>query len=280
MKLIAESGATKCDWAIIDPFDNSSTIFRTRGINIAVNSEKEIQSVLNDVLLGLNPLKVEEVWFYGAGIVDPLSCPALYNLLRRTFRNAEKIAMQSDLTAAAHATFGDRAGIVAIMGTGSNCAMYDGSQVEIKARSGGFILGDEGSGARLGKLFLSDFIKGNVPESISAEFQKVHPELDYAGIVRKVYREEAPSRFLASLAKDLYPMIEAGNYPDRLFRRNCEDFFDAFLPHYDTDRYSLGIAGKMASMTEKYITEAAAARSIRLEKIIQSPIAELVKYHV
>ena len=280
MTLIAESGATKCDWAIIDPFDNSSTIFRTRGINLAVNSEAEIQSVLNDVLLGLNPLKVKEVWFYGAGIVNPLSCPALYGILKRTFRNAEKICMQSDLMAAAHATFGNKQGIVAIMGTGSNCAMYDGSEVDVRARSGGFILGDEGSGARLGKMFISDFIKGTVPEAIAGQFKAMHPELDYEGIVQKVYREEAQSRFLASLAKELFPLAEPGNYLDNLLRLNCNDFFDAFLPHYDTENFSLGIVGKMACMTEKYIRDAASEHNVRIERIVQSPIAELVKYHI
>lgn len=280
MTLIAESGATKCDWAIIDPFDNSSTIFRTRGINLAVNSETEIQSVLNDVLLGLNSAKVEEIWFYGAGIVNPMSCPTLYSMLKRNFRNAGTIRMQSDLMAAAHATFGNTPGIVAIMGTGSNCAMYDGSKVDVRARSGGFILGDEGSGARLGKMFISDFIKGMVPDGVAVQFKTMHPELDYEGIVQKVYREEAPSRFLASLTKELFPLAEPGNYLDKLFRRNCNDFFDAFLPHYDTENFSLGIVGKMASMTEKYIREAASARNVRIEKIIQSPIAELVNFHI
>ena len=280
MILIAESGATKCDWAILNVRDGSSRVFQTGGLNAAVSGEQDIERVLSDVCSRLRDDDVEAIHFYGAGIVGSATADILETKFRELFSPGIEVELSSDLMAAARALYADGAGLVGIMGTGSNCALYDGHTCSQKVYSGGFILGDEGSGARLGKLFLADYLKNKVPETVAKLFRDSFPDLDYNTIVRRVYRDSAPSRFLASLSAAIVPWSDSSDYLAAMVRRNTEDYFDAFLSHYDTASFPIGFVGTMAVMTEGIIRETAARRGVTVSRIIKSPITELIAYYV
>ena len=170
MKLIAESGATKTDWRLIAD-DGAVRSASTAGLNPSVLDSEQIRGIIAPVMPVLNPegRSVEEIHFYGAGIVSCAAAAPLADALSMWYPFAH-MEFHSDMLAAARALFGNGSGVVAIMGTGSNSCLYENGQIVKNIRPGGFILGDEGSGAALGKAFVSDFIKGLLPEPIEADF--------------------------------------------------------------------------------------------------------------
>ena len=167
MIIIAESGATKTDWRSISD-DGKSFSMKTPGMNVATAESSFIENVLKEAVTGLNPSgeTVREIHFYAAGLISdgkqvPDSAVRLDAVFRKSFPEAA-IEYASDLLDAARAVCGRKPGIAVILGTGSNSCEYDGEKIVKNVRSGGFILGDEGGGASLGKRFMSDFLKGLV----------------------------------------------------------------------------------------------------------------------
>lgn len=206
MQLIADSGSTKVDWrAIFDSGEVKS--ISTEGINPVFMDDDRIIGIFKEHLLpvvgkDVTGEDVEKIWFYGAGVVGDEIREKLNRCFKAVFPGSECFTA-SDVLAAARALCGRSSGIACILGTGSNSCFYDGEDVVKNVRAGGFILGDEASGAYLGKRLVSDFIKGLLPEAIENEFIKRY-NLDYPSIVQKVYREQLPSRFLASFSPFIY----------------------------------------------------------------------------
>ena len=276
MKLIAESGATKTDWRSVSG-DGTVLSFRTAGLNPAVCDAESINAAVRAAVPALNPegKRVEAVYFYGAGLVSEESAAPIRAALEMWCPFAD-VFFFSDLLAAARALFGDGSGIVAIMGTGSNSCLYEDGRIAGNIRPGGFILGDEGSGAALGKAFVADFVKDMLPEDIAREFADAYG-LDYPAVVRKVYREPSPSAFLASFAPFL---LERSSHP---YVRSLIDgclgaFIDRSLARYGSTGL-VGVVGSFGCACEPILRETGASRGLEFVKFIQSPIDELVKYH-
>ena len=199
MKLIVESGATKTSWrALCD--DGSVRSVQTEGLSPTCLDLEHTQAIVRKAVPELNPegRHIDEVFFYGAGLVSSEASAPLAIAMEMWCPMAQ-VHFYSDILAASRALFGDGSGVVAIMGTGSNSCLYQNGEIVRNIRPGGYILGDEGGGVSLGKAFLSDFVKGLLPAEIEAAFAKEYG-LDYAGVVRKVYKEPAASAFMASLA--------------------------------------------------------------------------------
>ena len=199
MKIIVESGATKTAWRAISVEGNMTEVL-TQGLSPTCLDAEHISDIVRKAVPALNPegKRVGQIVFYGAGLVSEESAASLRSCLEMWCPFAS-VEFHSDILAAARALFGDGSGVVAIMGTGSNSCLYENGQIVKNIRPGGYVLGDEGSGVALGRAFLADFVKGLLPESIESEFS-AKTGLDYSGIVRKVYREQAASAFMASLA--------------------------------------------------------------------------------
>ena len=170
MKLIVESGATKTDWRLVAD-DGSVRSASSAGLNPSVLDPEQMNAVIGSVIPELNPegRSVSEIYFYGAGLVDDAAAAPLAEALEMwcPFSRTE---FHSDMLAAARALFGDGSGVVAIMGTGSNSCLYENGKIVRNIRPGGFILGDEGSGAALGRALISDFVKGLLPGCLESEF--------------------------------------------------------------------------------------------------------------
>ena len=275
MKLIIESGSTKTDWRSVA--DDGKVIgFRTSGINPLLQSEDDIRSVMAKAIPEVNPQgrTVDEVFFYGAGVLSPAFAEPLVSLLA-TWCPLARIECETDLTAAARALFGDGSGVAVILGTGSNSCLWENGKAVSTIRTGGFILGDEGSGAVLGKMFLSDYIKGLVPEPLKSMFDKEYG-LDYASIVTRVYRQEAPSRFLASFARFIMDNKE-NEYASGLVRRNIRDFMERVLVRYGESR--IGVVGAFGVACMEELIEIGQEYGLEFVRFVQSPADELVKYH-
>lgn len=198
MMLIADSGSTKTDWCVI--LDNTPTKrIGTKGLNPFFQSEEEIQQELTHSLLPQLPEgTIDSVYFYGAGCT-PEKAPTLRRAIADSLPIVGNIKAYSDMLAAARGLCGREAGITCILGTGSNSCFYDGKEIVNHISPLGFILGDEGSGAVLGKLLVGDILKNQLSPAIKEAFLKQF-DLTVPEIIDRVYRQPFPNRFLASLS--------------------------------------------------------------------------------
>lgn len=276
MKLIAESGATKTDWRLIAD-DGTVRSASTAGLNPSVLDAERIRTVIAPVMPVLNPegRTVKEIHFYGAGLVSDAAAAPLADALSMWYPFAQ-MEFHSDMLAAARALFGDGNGVVAIMGTGSNSCLFENGQIVKNIRPGGFILGDEGSGAALGKAFVSDFIKGLLPESVAEDFVKEYG-LDYQKIVRKVYREPAASAFLASFAPFILDRVDEP-YIKEMLDSVLESFVVRSLKRYG-ETVKVGVVGAFGCACEPFLREIGARHGLEFTSFLKSPIDKLTEYH-
>ncbi len=223
MKLIADSGSTKTDWCVVD---GGEVVFRTvgQGINPLQQGIDAIENVIKAELVTLfgDARSIAEIEFYGAGCRDGM-VPRMERLLRKLFVNAVKVEVCSDVLGAARALFGGREGIACILGTGANSCLYDGERITANVPPLGYVLGDEGSGAVLGRLFVNGLFKGGLPESLRDEFLE-DTGLTLAEIIRKVYREPLANRFLAGMSVFIHNHLE-NNELRALVVENFRNFF-------------------------------------------------------
>lgn len=291
MIVIVESGASKCDWCAVSPGGDALNV-RTEGMNLATMTVPAVEEVVRKAVTSFERLsrregfrgEVTEVHFYAAGLIVPEDgavpplAAGLDGVLRGIFPGAS-IEYASDLLAAARSVCGHRSGIAAILGTGSNSCLFDGEKIVRNVRSAGFILGDEGGGATLGKMFMADFLKGLVPEPIASEFASSF-EVDYMTVVRKVYREEAPSKYLGSFAPWILARYEPGSYIAGLVELNFRNFIERALLQYDIASYSVGVVGGFGHAHQEILRKVAEPYGIRFSSIIAAPIEGLVAYHL
>lgn len=277
MNLIADSGSTKTAWCL---FCGSQIIkrFESVGLNPFFQTEKEIEIQLNEALLpqivGNN---VENIYFYGAGCADPVKNNALEELLKLVV-GAKEAFVASDMLGAARGLLGREKGIACILGTGANSGVYNGDNLINGVYAGGYILGDEGSGGVLGKLLISDWVKKQMPQDIYDALTEEYG-LTYLGIVDRVYKQPFPNRWLAQFTK--FMSAHRNNaYIHNLLVEAFKAFFNRNIKQYDEwETLEVGFVGSVAFYFKEELTEAADACGIKLGKIMQNPIAGLVKYH-
>ncbi len=282
MIIVVESGATKTAWrAVWD--DGSVRAVQTAGLSPTCLDLEHTQGIVRKAIPELNPegRHVDEIFFYGAGLVSPESYAPIQEALQMWCPLAE-VHFYSDILAAARALFGDGSGIVAIMGTGSNSCLYENGEITRNIRPGGFILGDEGSGVALGRAFLADLIKGLVPTVIEEDFNREFG-LDYPQIIRKVYKEQAASAFMASLAPFILARKGEG-YIDRLIESCLESFMERALERYADNASEeisskVGVVGSFGCACEEMLRSLSERHPLEFVRFIKSPIDELVTYH-
>lgn len=271
MKAIADSGSTKCEWV----FGDKGRILRLRtaGINAVQQSPDAIRAVLAE----LPPLDgVEELRFYGAGCGDsfPEASAVLRRELAARFGPGAAIGLGSDLLGAARALFGRGEGIACILGTGSNSCHCRGGEVVANVPPLGYVLGDEGSGAVLGRNLVNGIFKGMIP--LREEFLRTFA-LTYAGLIRRVYREPAANRFLASFAPFIRAHLDCAPVREMVVR-SFGEFAARNLSGYPAG-LPVAFVGGVAAHFEEPLREAMAAAGREVVRIVCSPAEELWKYH-
>lgn len=276
MLIIADSGSTKTDWCI----GNSKAdcqIVQTGGINPFHQSSDEIGQVISSTLvpqLG-DTTGFTDIYFYGAGCI-PQKAGIVKQALLQSFPQAVA-EVESDLLGAARALCNKSAGIACILGTGSNSCAYDGEKITANISPLGYILGDEGSGAVLGKRLVGDCLKHQLPEDLYRHFLREY-ELTPAMILDKVYRQPLANRFLASLT----PFLSAHKHRQEIHALlvSCfTDFFRRNVMQYEYQGMPVHFTGSIAYYFQEEVKEAALALDISIGNILKSPMEGLADYH-
>jgi glucosamine kinase len=277
MILIADSGSTKTTWCMVDKMDHSRQLILTSGINpyyqteqdIVEKLEKEFRSDLTDP---------EAIWFYGAGCTNSEMNQQVFYALSRFF-HTDSIEVGSDLLCAARSLCGRSPGIACILGTGSNSCYYDGEKIAGQVSPLGFILGDEGSGAVLGKKLLSDVLKKQLPETLINLFYKEY-QITPAEIMENIYRKPFPNRYAARFSVFLYKHRDQPEIRNMVlnefhlfFSRNVLQYPEAFL-------YPVHFSGSIAFYFSDLLKEAASQTGLQTGKIVQDPMEGLVDFHL
>lgn len=282
MLLIVDSGSTKTDWCFVD----SASIYKivkTDGINPVVQTEEIILNILQKQLLpqinltNLDITHINSIAFYGAGCISAKKL-LLASILNDFFncKNGD-IDVESDLLGAARALCGNNAGIACILGTGSNSCIYDGTNIIQNTPALGYILGDEGSGAVLGKLFINAVLKGLLPNEICHSFFK-DSKLDKESIISKVYKVPMANKFLASLSKYIVKNIKHKEV-ENLVVQNFSDFIEKNIMAYDSKYKTINCIGSIGFYYQKQLQMAAERHGYKTGLIIKSPLEALIKYH-
>ena len=282
MILIADSGSTKTDWCLCKKGTVLCNI-QTQGINPYHQSEEAIEAVLREELLpqltqhsAFNIQNTIDIVFYGSGCANENACNRIKKAIHKVLETKD-ITVHSDLLGAARALCGHEEGIACVLGTGSNSCLYNGKEITANTPPLGYILGDEGSSAVLGRRLVGDCLKNQLPEAIRDEFLTEYG-LTQEIILEKVYRQPLANRFLASLTPFLSKHREVPEVHNLLvesfvafFVRNVKQYRRPWLP--------IHFVGSIANAFAPELKEAAESLGMELGTIMRSPMEGLIKYH-
>ena len=274
MILIAESGSSKTDWVLLGS-QGENKRQQTLGINPYHQNTSSIIKIINS----LNDFgSVKQIFFYGAGCATDDKKQIIADALLQIFPEAN-CEINSDVLAAARSVCRRKKGIACIIGTGSNSCLYNGKDIEHNVPPLGYILGDEGSGAVMGKKLLADILKGLAPAAIKSAFYEKY-NLEYADIINKVYKEEAPSRFLAQFTVFLSENINSP-YISQLVKKSFTEFFERNIKQYDNHiNLPIHFIGSIAFYFKNELEIVANETGLKLGRIEQSPLEGLIQYHL
>ena len=275
MKIIADSSSTRTEWALVDGDTIVEHAF-TQGLNPYFQSRRDIShSIRLEIPDAFFKRRWSHIYFYGAGCA---------NLDKRKIMEASLIAqfktpatVESDLLGAARGLLVRERGIACILGTGSNSCLYDGSQIVKSVRSAGFILGDEGSGAQLGKMFVSDCLKNIAPVELKEEFYArfgINPD----AIMNVVYTQPFPNRSLSTYSFFLAKHLD-NDYVVDLITRNIRTFFNRNIVQYDYQNEPITFAGLVAYTYADILKSIAAEFGVEINKIVRNSMPGLLDYH-
>lgn len=276
--ILVESGATKSDWRVLGEHGNVKNQAFFPGMNLSTMRMEDILGILSEAFdSGMFHGGIKGFYLYAAGVVTDSVRDKLTTYLRSR-ADIDDVDIEDDLTGAARAVCGHSPGIAAILGTGSNACFYDGTAVSREVYSGGYILGDEGSAATLGKLFLSDYLKGMVPENVAEDFRRSF-DSTYTAIIDGVYHSASPSAFLGSLAPFIVSYMDVP-YISGLIKGNFKAYIDRILTRYDVSKYPVGIVGSFGWACRDILVPMLEQSGITVSKVIKDPVDELCKYHI
>lgn len=285
MKLIVDSGSTKATWIWLRQGLDEVKV-DTVGINPVRDDAEVIGRIVENVAAtltsyeavqgkpGVNQL-AQEIYFYGAGCITPYK-EVVSAALKRYFPGAD-VCVESDLLGAARALCGKKEGIACILGTGSNSCLYDGEKIVANVSPLGWILGDEGSGAVLGRNLVGDLLKGQLGEELKVAFFERFA-LTQTEIIDRVYRQPLPNRFLASLVPFLVEHREVEGIHELLVNSFCA-FFRRNVAAYGRRDLPVGFVGGVAAQFEKELRESADIEHFIVCDIEKMPITKMVTFH-
>ena len=275
MILIADSGSTSTNWVLVEHGKSIQSLF-TPGINPFYQTPEEIAGEIATLTLNVKPSSVKAIYFYGAGCVAD-KIEMVKHAIAQSFTQSQ-IYVESDLVAAARGLLQHEAGIACILGTGSNSCFYDGKDIVSNVSPLGFILGDEGSGAVLGKKFIADCLKNQLPEELKNKFLTTFG-LTANDIINHVYRKPFPNRYLAQFTPFLAEnMAEPAIY--NLIFDSFTDFFVRNVMQYPNfEEYPVSFVGSIAYYFKDILEVVAFELGITLGEIKQSPLEGLVAFH-
>ena len=278
MILIADSGSTKCDWALVDDQGSKLDAFETMGLNPYFHAPEVTEKALNEnaALMAVAP-KVKRIYFYGAGSSTEEMCGIMKAGLVRVFPQAD-ILVEHDLLGSAMATYDGTPCISCILGTGSNSCFFDGKSVFEEIPSLAYILGDESSGSYFGKILLQEYFYKKLPKELHDAFEKTYaPSKDQ--IINHIYREPNANVYLASFMRFIGEHAEHPHVKDWV-RKGMVHFIEIHVKCFKNWKdVPVHFVGSIGHYFQDCLEAAAAETGIRLGQIIQKPIDGLIEYH-
>ncbi|HEX5669819.1 MAG TPA: N-acetylglucosamine kinase [Chitinophagaceae bacterium] len=276
IKLIADSGSTKAEWCIIGKGRNK-TIF-TDGISPYFLNTTQIIALLRQQLMPhLNKITIEEVYFYGTGNKNPDNRKSVLKALRTLFPGTH-IEVDHDLMGAARALCGKEKGVACILGTGSNSCFFNGRKIVKNSPGLGYVLGDEGSGAYLGRKVLQYYLYNTFDEDLRSRFDAKYVT-NPSEILDNVYKKPLPNKYLASFA--LFLAENRGHYMiENIIEDGFNDFFFNHIYKYrESWTYPIHFVGGVAYGFRDVLQEMAAGYELEIGKILKNPMEGLVEFH-
>ncbi|MGN6402815.1 MAG: N-acetylglucosamine kinase [Flavisolibacter sp.] len=276
VRLIADSGATKAEWILINN-GKKKTIF-TQGISpYFLNTEQIAALVQTELCSKLKNITVEEIYYYGTGCANPENVKSIKKALRKVFPQAN-IDVHTDLMAAARAVCGHEKGIACILGTGSNSCYYDGRTIKKNSPGIGYVLGDEGSGAYLGKKVVQYYLYNTFDEDLRARFDAKFVT-NKVEILDNVYKKPLPNRYLAGFT--MFLAENRGHYMiENIIEDGLNDFFFQHLCKYsEVWKYPVSFVGSVADGFKDVVQQLCSSYEFELGTILKNPMQGLVKYH-
>lgn len=276
VKLIADSGATKADWCLL--IDGKRKSITTQGISPYFLNTEQITALLQKELLPRTGRHiVEEIYYYGTGCANAENARSVKKALKNIFPSA-KSEVTHDLMAAARALFGSDKGIACILGTGSNSCYYNGRKIVRNSPGLGFILGDEGSGAYLGKKVIQYYLYGTFDDELRGRFDLTYTT-NASEILESVYKKPLPNRYLAGFARFLAE--NRGHYMiENIIEDGLNDFFFSHLCKYrETWTLPVSFTGGVAWGFSDVVKQLCTSYEFELGRILKTPMQGLIEYH-
>lgn len=275
--LIADSGATKCEWCLINDNNRKQVVF-TQGISPYFLDALQVETIIRHELVpSLKNKPVDTIYYYGTGCSNPANAALIKKAISTVFPNA-KVEVNHDLTGAARSLCGDEKGIACILGTGSNSCYFNGRQVMKNSPGLGYVLGDEGSGAYLGKKVIQYFLYDTFDEELRFRFDKMF-HTNSVEILENVYKKPLPNRYLARFT--LFLADNRGHYMvENIIEDGLNDFFFQHLCKYgESWKYPINFVGGVAFGFKDVVRELCETYEFELGTVLKNPMEGLVKYH-
>jgi len=274
--IIADSGSTKCQWTLVTNGKKKS--ISTVGMSPYFLSEDEMIALVQKAFKGkVDANTIDAIYFYGTGLSNALNSAIIKKVLKTVFKNA-LLDIQTDLVGAARATCQNEKGVACILGTGSNTGYYNGKKITKNSPGLGYVLGDEGSGAYLGKKVLQYYLYQTFDEELQSSFEQSY-QLDRAQILNKVYKEPTPNKFLASFC--LFLAAHRGHYMiENIIEDGLNDFFFTHLNKLNESwLHPIHFVGSVAFAFKDVIKQLGNTNELEIGKILKSPMEGLITYH-
>jgi glucosamine kinase len=274
--IIADSGATKCEWILV--LGNQKKTIKTIGISpYFLTTSQIVDTITKGFHKKTDTTKIDAVYFYGTGLSNPLNVASIKNALKKVFPKA-KLDIQTDLVAVARATCQNNKGVACILGTGSNTGFYNGKKIIKNSPGLGYVLGDEGSGAYLGKKVLQYYLYKTFDEELMHSFESKY-QINKDQILDAIYKQPLPNRYMASFAKFLAD--HRGHYMiENIIEDGINDFFFAHLNKLNESwLHPIHFAGTIAYVFRDVIKQLAAANELEIGSIVKSPMEGLIAFH-
>jgi N-acetylglucosamine kinase-like BadF-type ATPase len=276
IKLIADSGSTKCEWCLLTNGKKKTII--TQGISPYFLTVEEIVTLLQrELLLKLKNVTIDEIYFYGTGLSNQHNIKIIKVALKKLFSKS-KIEINNDLLAAARALCGTKKGIACILGTGSNSCYYNGKKIVKNSPGLGYVLGDEGSGAFLGKKVIQHYLYKTFDEELMTRFNKQF-NTNKLEILEAVYKKPLPNRYLASFA--IFLAENRGHYMiENIIEDGLNDFFFSHLNKY-SESWTLPInfTGGIAYGFKDVLKDLCNSYELELGTVSKNPMQGLINFH-
>lgn len=275
MHIIADSSSSRTEWVMADGDKIVDKAFTT-GMNPYFQSRRELSHCIRlELPETFFKRRWDHVYFYGAGCANQEKRKLMESSLVAQFRTP--VTVESDLLGAARGLLVHEPGLAVIIGTGSNSCLYDGQEIVKNVPPLGYILGDEGSSAYFGKVFLADVLKGIAPSELAHDFFAEH-NMTHNMLMNEVYAGAMPSRALARYGMFLSQYLFS-DYVDKLVYDGFKLFFERNFFAYDFHSNKVGIVGSAAIKFRPILERVAKDFGIHLSKIIPTSMPGLVQFH-